>query len=688
MAIVINSTTGEIDLDQTTPGTYVVTYTVQGVSSTQEVTVNAVDNATFSYSATSYETSDPDPTPAITGLTGGTFSGTTGLVFVDSGTNTGSSTGQIDLSASTAASHTVTYNTSSSSSSVCPNTSTFGLDILSPMLMVWRTTTPSESVAIVGQSLGNTEEAIYYDFTIDWGDSTAVESYSGTSGKNISHTYATAGDHEVKISGKYAGIVSNTNPDSTKLIEFKQWGTCTIRAFDYMFRNCTNMTYTATDSPTWNNSLTNRGFRSVFRNCSSITSLDMSGWSSAMLSYAWDNNSYVDYVFESCTNAEQITLPDGISSSARSLQGMFQSCGTATTDGVEIVFKIHTNSKSGLALAGFLGYTKIKFANIINWTINSAGGTYMFRSNPDVVGSYVDMSNWTTTGSGLNSFYIRTARVDEIRLNNWNANMTQNITSLSHAWYGTDVERIIGLENWNFNGTSTIQNWLAGVSKLSFSTGRNFGTNSMTSGNMSTISGAFNSVGAGLSATQQADSYAPNIGNWNVSNVSSFVSVFYGSVFNLNDVDISNWDFGTATSLATMFRYYNRSAVSRGTRTFEVAISTLTSSCLHLSSMCRDSAVTDIDFRGSDLSGITTFSHFWLGSYAPSGHVSRFRIDTNANLSSVTNMSNFAKTIHTDDYDLLITRLEATNNNSSGSMAIGAGIYLSLIHISEPTRPY
>ena len=174
--------------------------------------------------------------------------------------------------------------------------------------MVWRTTTPSESDAIVGQSLGNTEEAIYYDFTIDWGDSTAVESYSGTPGKNISHTYATAGDHEVKISGKYPGIVSNTNPDSTKLIEFKQWGTCTIRAFDYMFRNCTNMTYTATDSPTWNNSLTNRGFRSVFRNCSSITSLDMSGWSSAMLSYAWDNNSYVDYVFESCTNAEQITL--------------------------------------------------------------------------------------------------------------------------------------------------------------------------------------------------------------------------------------------------------------------------------------------------------------------------------------------------------------------------------------------
>lgn len=122
MAIVINSTTGEIDLDQTTPSTYVVTYTVQGVSSTQEVTINAVDNATFSYSANSYTTTDPDPTPTITGLTGGTFSGTTGLVI-------NSTTGEIDLSASTVATHTITYNTSSSGSSVCPNTSTQTVEI-------------------------------------------------------------------------------------------------------------------------------------------------------------------------------------------------------------------------------------------------------------------------------------------------------------------------------------------------------------------------------------------------------------------------------------------------------------------------------------------------------------------------------------------------------------------------------
>tara|TARA_R100001163_G_scaffold39930_1_gene30293 strand:+ start:202 stop:2097 length:1896 start_codon:yes stop_codon:yes gene_type:complete len=60
-------------------------------------------SAAFSYSASTFTQADADPTPTITGTTGGTFSGTSGLVFVST------STGEIDLSASTIASHVVTY---------------------------------------------------------------------------------------------------------------------------------------------------------------------------------------------------------------------------------------------------------------------------------------------------------------------------------------------------------------------------------------------------------------------------------------------------------------------------------------------------------------------------------------------------------------------------------------------------
>ena len=109
-----------------TAGSYTVTGTDSNgcstTSSSVTVTETALDNATFSYSASSYAPTDADPTPTISGLTGGTFSGSTGLVI-------NSTTGEIDLSASTVAAHTITYNTTSSGSSVCPNTSTQNVEI-------------------------------------------------------------------------------------------------------------------------------------------------------------------------------------------------------------------------------------------------------------------------------------------------------------------------------------------------------------------------------------------------------------------------------------------------------------------------------------------------------------------------------------------------------------------------------
>jgi gliding motility-associated-like protein len=117
----INASTGTIDVSASTPGTYTVTYLTSGPcpnSSTQAVTISALDDASFSYASITYCISEADPTPTITGLGGGTFSSTAGLTI-------NASTGIIDLSASTPGGYTVTYTTSGA----CPNTSTFALTI-------------------------------------------------------------------------------------------------------------------------------------------------------------------------------------------------------------------------------------------------------------------------------------------------------------------------------------------------------------------------------------------------------------------------------------------------------------------------------------------------------------------------------------------------------------------------------
>ncbi len=74
-----------------------------GSCGSDAITTVALENADFSYSAASYLTTDADPTPTITGVTGGDFSRSpTGLII-------NASTGEIDVSASTPGMYTVTY---------------------------------------------------------------------------------------------------------------------------------------------------------------------------------------------------------------------------------------------------------------------------------------------------------------------------------------------------------------------------------------------------------------------------------------------------------------------------------------------------------------------------------------------------------------------------------------------------
>ena len=82
-------------------------------------------------------------------------------------------------------------------------------------ITVWETTTDDESITIP------TATNATYDYTVDWGDGSAVE--SGQTG-NATHTYATAGKYDVSITGTFPRIYFNNTGDKTKILEVKQWG--------------------------------------------------------------------------------------------------------------------------------------------------------------------------------------------------------------------------------------------------------------------------------------------------------------------------------------------------------------------------------------------------------------------------------------------------------------------------------
>ena len=96
-------------------------------------------------------------------------------------------------------------------------------------ITAWETTTDGESITIPTFT-GET-----YDYTVDWGDGSAVE--SGQTG-NATHTYATAGKYDVSITGTFPRIYFNNTGDKTKILEVKQWGSQPWTSMASAFYGC------------------------------------------------------------------------------------------------------------------------------------------------------------------------------------------------------------------------------------------------------------------------------------------------------------------------------------------------------------------------------------------------------------------------------------------------------------------
>ena len=118
----LNSSSGLITVASSSVSSYTVSYTTTGsCPDTAAVTIQitAAGSADFNYANASFCNTANDPSPNILGIGGGTFSSSAGLSI-------NSSSGQIDLSASTPGTYTVNYNVGGS----CPASDTTSLTIL------------------------------------------------------------------------------------------------------------------------------------------------------------------------------------------------------------------------------------------------------------------------------------------------------------------------------------------------------------------------------------------------------------------------------------------------------------------------------------------------------------------------------------------------------------------------------
>ena len=158
----LNASTGVINLGASTVNTYSIKYTTNGVCpNTKSVNLTIVGsaNATFTYGAATYCQYGPNPLPNFTpGTSAGTFSANpAGLVFVNT------STGEVDLNASTPGAYTIT-NSIAAGNGCSATSANFALTITAAPVL--SPSTKNQSVCSPGATSITLSGAASYDWTV------------------------------------------------------------------------------------------------------------------------------------------------------------------------------------------------------------------------------------------------------------------------------------------------------------------------------------------------------------------------------------------------------------------------------------------------------------------------------------------------------------------------------------------
>ena len=181
--------------------------------------------------------------------------------------------------------------------------------------LVWTvaTSAANETFTIPCRDIG------VFDATVEWGDgsASAITAYNDA---DLAHTYASAGDHQIRISGTFPNIYFNNAGDKLKVKSVENLGVMGWENTERAFFGCSNMvSFVAGNTDT--SSVTNMS--NMFHTCSSLTSIDASGFDTS-------SATNMSGMFWNCSSLTSLDASSFDTSSVTNMAGMFLSCARLT----------------------------------------------------------------------------------------------------------------------------------------------------------------------------------------------------------------------------------------------------------------------------------------------------------------------------------------------------------------------
>ena len=299
-----------------------------------------------------------------------------------------------------------------------------------PFESVWRTTSPNESITLPLRSSYN------YDFIVDWGDGSSSQITAHDDPDRV-HTYTTAGDHIVSITGVVEAWYFNNGGSKDNLIEVTNLGTVGWKNLERAFYGCSNLTtFEGGDV----SGVTN--MRGMFRSASNITPNTSE----------WDTSSVTNmsYMFRGASESEPDTR-DWDTSKVTNMSNMFTSAIRANPN------TRNWDTSSVTNMSSMFSYASAANPDTTDWdTSKVTNMSNMFNSallaNPNT-------RNWDTSKVTDMSSMFWSADLANPNVSGWDTSRVTNMAGMFN--YAASAEP--DMSQWDFGNVTTMEYMLGGI---------------------------------------------------------------------------------------------------------------------------------------------------------------------------------------------------------------------------------
>ena len=570
------STTSDDGIINTTAspaGSYEITYTVEGLSNSVEITITADVSTTFTYpnGENRFTILPTKADPSISG----DFAITTNPGNLSINTTTGA----IDLSTATAGqTYTVTF---TPTGTPCGNSTTASFTVVQAFQSFEFTIQVNAGDTFTIPTTGSG-----YSYSVNWGTNSNNNltnfvgqgnafGASGYTGNATSPTYINGGTYTIQIGmlgDTFPRIYFNNSGDKDKMRNITSWGEIPWTSFDKAFYGCTDLGLTATNSPN-------------LSNCSSLMSAfeRTTNFVGASSMNNWDisNVTTLSKCFKSSSNFNT-DISNWDTSSVTSMSEMFRSASSfnqpintnyltdaqSPTGNAYTAWDVSSNGSFAYFLDGAssfnqdIGSFKLKSSGTI-----SMGKMFQYASNfnQDINTKSVTVgpntyAAWDTSQVTNFNAMFQSNSIFNSSISKWN---TSSALDMSYMFYGANkFNQDINTKYydtassptgsaytaWDMSNATSVGLMLYGASRFNQSIDKwQFNTSLTSFSQFMRGCSDFNQPINTQTVTVGPNTYTA----WDVQNIQSFTFMFYGCAdFNQ---PLNNWDTGSATNMGNMF---------------------------------------------------------------------------------------------------------------------------------------